>query len=165
MLYLLLPGVPTVYYGEELGMTGSGRDENKRLPMLWSAADEAALCNPPADADQHQRLKEGVDVQDNDPDSLLNCYHQLIAMRNKAPELLHGTMTCLDAGNDSVAFFTVQEEESSVAVLVNASAEEEITVDIPQLMGYTVLGSYGKVQCADAAVTLAPISCVLLRVE
>ena len=165
MLYLLLPGVPTVYYGEELGMTGSGRDENKRLPMQWSAADETALCNPPADADQHQRLKEGVDVQDNDPDSLLNCYRQLIAMRNQAPEMLHGTMTCLDAGSDSVAFFTVQEEESSVVVLVNASAEEEITVDIPQLMGYTVLGSYGQVQCADAAVTLAPISCVLLRVE
>lgn len=165
MLYLLLPGVPTVYYGEELGMTGSGRDENKRLPMLWSAEEEAELCNPPAEADQHQRLKEGVDVQDKDSDSLLNCYRQLIAMRNQAPELLHGEMTAMDAGNDSVAFFTVKDGDSSVAVLVNASDEEEMTVDIPQLMGYTVLGSYGQVQCVGETVTLAPISCVLLRVE
>lgn len=146
-------------------MTGSGRDENKRLPMLWSAEEEAELCNPPAEAEQQQRLKEGVDVQDKDSDSLLNCYRQLIAMRNQAPELLHGEMTAMDAGNDSVAFFTVKDGDSSVAVLVNASDEEKMTVDIPQLMGYTVLGSYGQVQCMGETVTLAPISCVLLRVE
>lgn len=35
--YLLMPGNPFIYYGEELGLTGSGIDQNKRLPMPWSA--------------------------------------------------------------------------------------------------------------------------------
>lgn len=177
MLYLLMPGAPTVYYGEELGMSGSGRDENKRLPMLWSAADDAAQCLPPADADQAQRLKDGVDVQDADPDSLLNCYRQLIALRRQAPELYRGAMTALDAGHDAVAFYRVDEGDQAVAVLVNASAAETVSVDVSQLASCRVVGQVGGVQTTGQylspassldfsyTVVLPPVSCLLLRVE
>ena len=36
-LNLPMPGNAFVYYGEELGMKGSGKDENKRAPMYWTA--------------------------------------------------------------------------------------------------------------------------------
>ncbi|MEI2689565.1 MAG: alpha-amylase family glycosyl hydrolase [Anaerolineae bacterium] len=36
---LTLPGVPFIYYGEEIGMTGNKPDERIRTPMQW--ADEA----------------------------------------------------------------------------------------------------------------------------
>ena len=36
-LNILMSGSAFVYYGEEIGMTGSGKDENKRAPMYWSA--------------------------------------------------------------------------------------------------------------------------------
>lgn len=41
-LNLLMTGNAFVYYGEEIGMKGSGRDENKRAPMYWISEDEAA---------------------------------------------------------------------------------------------------------------------------
>ena len=35
-LLLTLPGLPFVYYGEEIGMTGNKPDERLRTPMHWS---------------------------------------------------------------------------------------------------------------------------------
>lgn len=187
MLYLLLPGRPVVYYGEELGMGGSGIDENKRLPMLWSAEDETLLCNPPENANQKQKLKQGVDVQNDDPDSLLNTYRDLIHLRALAPELEHGIMTALDTGNDALCFFRVEDGGRCVLVLVNADAQESATLDVLKayfaatgevLMGAKVLGSVGDVTThgdwlsplrsdtpKSGEVTLAGASCVLLRVD
>ena len=31
-----MTGNAFIYYGEELGMKGAGRDENRRAPMYWN---------------------------------------------------------------------------------------------------------------------------------
>ena len=161
MLYLLLPGKPVVYYGEEIGMSGSGRDENKRLPMLWSAADPAQNCAPPAEADQEQRLTAGVSEQTEDPDSLLNWYRRLAALRVLAPELARGEMTVLDTGNDALCAFTVRDGESAVAIIVNPSPKEEAALDAAALglSDWQMLGALN----AGSLSALPPLSCVLLR--
>lgn len=177
MLYLLMPGAPFVYYGEELGMGGSGKDENKRQAMLWSASDKSRNCASPEGCDQAQKLKAGVDEQDEDETSLLNTYRAVIALRAQAPELLHGQMTALEAGNDAVCFFRVDEGSHAVAVLVNAG-DAEVTVDVAQLFQARVIGSVGDVETPgewltpmrsdrpDASwVKLGAASCILLRIE
>lgn len=164
LLYLLMPGVPTVYYGEELGMSGSGIDENKRLPMVWSS-DESTWCKAPADADKAQRLTEGVAEQTDDPDSLLNFYRHLIALRNLAPELTRGEMQALDGGNAAICLYTVTNGGSKVAVAINVSQEDTIDVDLQSLGTCTLVGTVGMADRDESSVTLSPLSCAILRTE
>ena len=43
---LFMSGSAFLYYGEELGMKGAGKDENKRAPMYWSTdAEKAGMCD------------------------------------------------------------------------------------------------------------------------
>ncbi len=41
---LMMSGNVFLYYGEEIGMKGSGKDENKRAPMQWSSDASAEVC-------------------------------------------------------------------------------------------------------------------------
>lgn len=119
-LLLMQPGVPFLYYGDELGLTGSGRDENKRLPMLWEEAVPDPL--PPQDADQAQKQDRGVATQTADPTSLLSYVRTLLALRHALGALRHGAVTALDVGNDAVIAYTLQGDDS-VTVLINPAKE------------------------------------------
>ena len=48
---LLMSGSSFLYYGEELGMKGSGKDENKRAPMYWTK-EEGNLAKLIEEADE-----------------------------------------------------------------------------------------------------------------
>ena len=55
-LYLTLPGIPYLYYGEEVGMLGQKPDENIRLPMQWSSEPKPGLHRRHALADTKFKL-------------------------------------------------------------------------------------------------------------
>ena len=75
-LLMTMSGSPFVYYGEEIGMASSGqKDENKRLPMIWSDTDKTGMTSGPEDADPDITSEfPGVDEQEKDPLSLLKSH-------------------------------------------------------------------------------------------
>ena len=81
-LLFTLPGVPFVYYGEELGMTGDKPDPRLRTPMHWTAGRAAGFTTGAAwEPLQPDSATANVAVQNADPGSLLNHYRRLIHLR------------------------------------------------------------------------------------
>ncbi len=161
-LYLTMPGLPYIYYGEELGMSGSGRDENKRLPMLW-AADESQNTLPPAEADQQQRLKQGVDAQEQDAASVLRFYQHLGTLRALCPELERGRVEAVDLGHNSLAAWRVTMDDTSVLV-IHHLGKEPLSIPLPQ---GAMIGSWdtglGLPEAAGDQLILAPQSGCIFR--
>jgi len=125
-LYLLSPGVPFLYYGEEIGMTGSGDDTNKRLPMLWSTAEGPGLCAPPAGATQAQRLATGVDGQEKDPDSLLSFYRDVLAFRSRYPVFVNGSAAVWETGDSRLGAFTLTDGSQTLLIAHNFAHAEAL---------------------------------------
>ncbi|MDR2570426.1 MAG: alpha-amylase [Oscillospiraceae bacterium] len=129
-IYLLVPGSPFIYYGEEIGMTGSGIDENKRTAMLWSATDDTGITNNPADSTNNRPPDEGVAEQLADPDSLLNYYRAVLALKAGHPDIFDGDIIKIDIDDSGICAIRT----GSVIVMHNLT-DENIEVSLSQLNG------------------------------
>jgi len=95
---LLLPGAPFIYYGEEIGMAAAGTlsgDAALRTPMSWTAdAGTAGFSTAtPYRALSANAGTNNVAAQAADPNSLLNFYKTVLALRNGVPALSQGDYT------------------------------------------------------------------------
>ncbi|MHB1453742.1 MAG: alpha-amylase family glycosyl hydrolase [Saccharofermentanales bacterium] len=166
-LYLLAPGNPFIYYGEEIGMTGSGVDPNKRLPMLWSTTETLGITSPPPGATQMIENIKGADEQISDDDSLLNTYKKILLIKAKHPEIARGTMTRIDSGNPGVALFSMTYEDSKVYIIHNLTeTEQQVTISTPEQTRLKIsdylAAITGKPVLNGNMITLPPVSTAIL---
>jgi alpha-amylase len=97
-VYLTGPGVPFIYFGEEIGMTGNKPDELLRTPMQWSGGPGAGFTSgTPWQPVNQDFAQVNVAAQETDPDSLLNQYRTLVHLRNQYPALRTGEYLPLTA--------------------------------------------------------------------
>lgn len=129
-IYLMAPGNPFIYYGEEIGMTGSGDDENKRTAMYWSSVDSTGITRNPIGATNDRVPEFGVAEQLTDPDSLLSYYREILALKAKYPDIYDSTAEKVDTDNKSICAIRL----GSVIVIHNLSGEA-VTIQIPQISG------------------------------
>ncbi|MDP4120693.1 MAG: alpha-amylase family glycosyl hydrolase [Bacillota bacterium] len=115
-IYMTLPGNPFIYYGEELGMQGQGKDENKREPLLWSNSKNSMTATWESDSDNSGI--EPADKQMTDKDSLFNYYKSLIALRKAHPVFFSGTFTSINA-NTNVMGYLRQDSNEGIYVFNN----------------------------------------------
>ncbi|MEM1320061.1 MAG: alpha-amylase family glycosyl hydrolase [Bacteroidota bacterium] len=121
-LYLTLPGVPFVYYGEEVGMKGSKPDENIRRPMQWSTAEHGGFSTrPPWNSLNANYPLYNVAVQTNDENSILSWYRQLIHIRNRTGALRKGNYEPVSTNQQEVLAYHLERNGQSLLVVHNLS--------------------------------------------
>ena len=131
-LYLLSPGSPFIYYGEEIGARGSrggaNTDANRRLKMEWGDGD--TIADPEGSTyDAGNRVSATASQQLGDGASLLSYYKKLIMIRKANPAIARGDYTPLPFKDTKVGGFTAAWEGTTVAVIHNTSGSAA-TVDL-----------------------------------
>ena len=124
-----LPGVPLVYYGEEVGLVNGPGDEDpeKRTPMPWT--DEGGFTTgTPWKVNRKADPLVNVARQKADPGSLWHHYRRLIALRDSSPAIGRGGYRSLDVqggGGDVIAWERALGNERVIVVANIAESPAE----------------------------------------
>lgn len=167
-LYLMIPGNSFIYYGEEVGMTGSGVDENKRLPMVWSVNNKEGTTNSPTGATISNSIEAGVLEQNEDKNSLLNFYKKILSIKKENPEIARGDINAIDIGNDSICAYSCDYNGSKVYIVHNL-LEEDLSIDFSKekYKYKKIVGSLetddGKVKLKEDVLTLPAMSTAIIK--
>jgi len=134
-LLLTYPGVPFVYYGEEVGMSGRKPDPRLRTPMPWNddAPGLGFTTGEPWEDPQSGSTTANVADQTGDPTSLLSLYRDLIHLRNDSPALRYGDTITLETGSRSVLAYlrTIGDDHALVVVNLSIGDVEEYGLTLP----------------------------------
>jgi glycosidase len=139
---VLMSGSVFIYYGEEIGMPGSGNDPSKRAPMYWNQLRNEGTTSPPPECNLPGEYVFGsLEDQKNDPNSIYNYYRQVIAIRNSLPVIARGSITAETTLNKdciSAQRKTWGEEECIILMNINPEAAQ---VDLSAYTDWTTAAS------------------------
>ena len=158
---LFMGGSAFIYYGEEIGMVGSGNDPSKRAPMYWNAARDNGTTNPPPECELPAEYPFGsLEEQTKDDDSLYNYYRQAIAIRNALPVISHGRVIAEEALN--VNCISAQRKiwgEEQCIILMNLQGEQnkvDLSAYADWTLGATLSADGGEIVLNGNALEMAP---------
>jgi glycosidase len=182
VLLLTLPGSPTLYYGDEIGMREAeipremrqdpwgmaepdlGRD-GCRTPMQWSADPCAGFTDSeepwlPVGRDYVER---NVEAQLADPDSLLNLYRRMLRLRRGSVALRAGAYRTVAGVPPDCYAFERSAGDERVVVAINF-ADEPLLIEASELTGRIAVSTHRTSEGAEVSgsLRLRPLEAVVL---
>ena len=153
--YLLQPGTPFIYYGEEIGMAGGATlsgDPKLRTPMSWtgSTANAGFTGGTPYRSLSANVAAYNVAAEQADPQSLLSFYKAMLALRRAMPSIAAGSYANVTADGSVLAFERRLGSERSL-VLINYGTAAA-TASVAGLPAGATLANAHPAGAADAAV-------------
>jgi alpha-glucosidase len=181
MLLLTLRGTPTMYYGDEIGMTdvaiprsevqdpaeknepgkGQGRDP-ERTPMQWDSSRFAGFTEGtpwlrvPADSPE-----VNVATLSTQSDSVLSLYRSLIGLRNANAALNRGGVESVASDGKVLRYERVNEEQRFSIRLNLSESTEAAGVDAGHIVASTHMDRFGEAVVSH--VPLRPFEGVIVR--
>lgn len=123
-LNVFMSGSSFTYYGEEIGMAGAGKDENKRAPMYWSDfVGSSGICSGPAGMESVTHTSGSVETQKEDRYSLYWYYRNALHLKNVYPEIARGLVEAIELNDGDVCAIKKTYNGETIYLLFNLKAE------------------------------------------
>ncbi|BBF43962.1 alpha-amylase [Lachnospiraceae bacterium KM106-2] len=166
---LMMNGSSFIYYGEEIGMSGNGKDENKRAPMRWTKEKTDETTDGPIGMEKQKNKFGSVEEQEKDDTSIWNYYKHAIRLRNENPEIARGTINVMnDITDGDIVAITKTYKKSKIGMLMNNSSKEKKLTLNKEKYGFSrIKGSLTvndkEPELEEKKITLPPYSIVILK--
>jgi glycosidase len=187
MTFLLTqPGVPFIYYGDEIGMRyvpnspdieGSRNRSGSRTPMQWDESANAGFSTAskekiyiPQDTESNRPTVLG---QEKDPQSLLNFVRTLLKLRATSPALGNvGSWALLNDSNQSYPMIYSRFSDTEKYIIAVNPTDKKINASIPTLNASKAIYSFGtsgksnyKSGKTSDVITLPPLSSAIFKIN
>ena len=167
-IQLTLPGMPFIYYGEELGQLSNSTDPNKREAMDWyTSAKGEGMCvldekffGVPS---KYTKANDGISLEEeiNDENSIYNYYKKLTQLRTDNPIFFSGNYFSIES--KSLNCYTVTDEKYPYGMFVAHNVTGS-RLELNTLYDFTDLLS-GKSYKAGDTVTITPYSTIVAKYD
>ncbi|MCR4622766.1 MAG: alpha-amylase [Clostridiales bacterium] len=157
----MFPGSVFTYYGDEIGMSGSGNDPNKRIAMNWS--EEERTIDPPG-VTRARYSYPGVYEQMQDENSPLNYFRQINALKKAYPVIMTGrSQEVFLADKSCVIQRALGDDTLYIAINFDPAKTAEIPLEGNYTLAGTLLANGGEVTLeSDGRLTMPPYGIALL---
>ena len=129
-ILLTLPGMPFIYYGEEIGMTGMKPDEHIREPFKWSHDSklpfETHWINSIFSTSENILA---LDEQEKNEDSIFSHYVNLCMLRKNNPILDRGKIVSVDCNEHSILIYNLVLDQRIALIIHNLSGNAFLLKD------------------------------------
>jgi len=156
-ILLTAPGIPFIYYGEEIGMSGTKPDELIRTPMQWDASTGAGFTSgKPWQAVNADYTTVNVASQTGASDSLLEHYRTLIQLREAHSALRVGKTSVAESNSNKILAYLRTSSDETLLVLINIDDEPLSNYKLDLSLG-PLSGQYTAASLLDAS-TISPLT-------
>lgn len=132
--YLLQPGTPFIYYGEEIGMAGVKGlrgDAPLRTPLSWTAdADTAGFTTgKPFRPVSPNAASHNVAQQRADPHSIWSFYRAMLTLRNSRASIARGSYEHASVSGQVMSYQRTLGDETTLVVINYGTSAAQASVD------------------------------------
>ena len=141
---------------EALEIIGARSRDNGRTPMQWDGSEKAGFTDGtpwlgiPAN---HSYIN--VEAEQKDPDSILNYYKKLVALRKEYEIIADGEIRFTDAGNENIISYDRMLGGQKLSVFCNLrGTEQALGTAFEAPAGKILIGNYADTAASDQAVRI-----------
>ena len=152
---------------EALEAAGHFSRDNGRTPMQWSVGEQAGFTTgKPWLAVNPNYTRINVESQENDPDSVLNFYRKLTALRKDSryqEALVYGTFVPYLEEEKNLIGYLRKTDDQTLLVLANFQKEGRM-VKLPGETAKVLLNNLDSVKIENGIISMKPYQFVVLEV-